>query len=85
MSAIEKANELQQQAIAIVLAERPQIDQHPAHIGPGKRLKRSAVVPKRPPRSQSQKQGNHSQITGHIRLKMSNMGHPPFVGRIILR
>jgi len=35
MTAIERANELQSQAIAILLAERKQIDTHLAQLGHG--------------------------------------------------
>jgi len=35
MTAIEQATELQKQAIAILLAEREQIDQHLAQLGHG--------------------------------------------------
>jgi hypothetical protein len=36
VNAIERASELQQQAIAILLAERDQIDAHLAQLGYGK-------------------------------------------------
>lgn len=55
MTAIERANELTQQAIAILLAEREQIDAHLSQLGYGDQtaLKRRGRPPKNPPQPES--------------------------------
>jgi hypothetical protein len=57
MTAIEKAQALRQQAIAILLAEREQIDTHLAQLGYGEKaaLKRRGRPPKNPPESDENK------------------------------
>jgi hypothetical protein len=55
LTAIERANQLQAQAIAILLAEREQIDTHLAQLGYGDKaaLKRRGRPPKNPSQPQS--------------------------------